>query len=606
MQVARKIMRVMRTIEVNLVIGRLLGNRYRILELIGEGGMALVYKAECTLLQRVVAIKILRAQFSADQEFVERFRREAQAAASLSHPNVVNIFDVGQDGDIHYIVMEYIAGRNLKEVIKEEAPLPLNQALRITLQISEALRHAHEHNIIHRDIKPHNILITEDGMVKVTDFGIARAVTASGYTQTGVVMGSVQYFSPEQAKGLPVGPQSDLYSLGCVLYEMLTGEVPFTGESPIAIALKHLQEEPPLLGKLAATYPKKVVDVLKRALAKDLNERYPSALVFSKDLQEILGLRADQDDLEDYPTQILELPLEQEIATATNRPPEKKDFKKRLLNGVVVLVSLCLALGLAGLGYLYLIPARPEVTVPDFVGFEYSEAEKLAAENGLKLNVVKREASDQIQPNGVISQVPKAGMVVRSGREVDVVLSTGIETVVVPDLTGKTLIEAEILLDQAGLKRGDVYAESNKNVPKDRIIRQKPAANTKIQKGASVDIYRSLGPEYVEVPNFIGSSLPKVQSELASLGLVFNNSVVYQTSPYPKGNILDQRPLPGEVVPLNTEMSFVVSSGPASANLEPARPEGEAYHGVTSEDLFAPEQDEMKSWTGQAEHTGGD
>ncbi|NLY92152.1 MAG: serine/threonine protein kinase, partial [Firmicutes bacterium] len=261
------------------MIGRLLGNRYRILELIGEGGMALVYKAECTLLQRVVAIKILRSQFSADREFVERFRREAQAAASLSHPNVVNIFDVGQDGDIHYIVMEYIAGRNLKELIKAEAPLPLNQALRITLQISDALRHAHEHNIIHRDIKPHNILMTEEGMVKVTDFGIARAVTASGYTQTGVVMGSVQYFSPEQAKGLPVGPQSDLYSLGCILYEMLTGEVPFTGESPIAIALKHLQEEPPLLGRLGATYPKRVVDLLKRALAKDLNERYPSALV---------------------------------------------------------------------------------------------------------------------------------------------------------------------------------------------------------------------------------------------------------------------------------------------------------------------------------------
>lgn len=586
------IMGVVRPIEVNLVIGRLLGNRYRILELIGEGGMALVYKAECTLLQRVVAIKILRSQFSADREFVERFRREAQAAASLSHPNVVNIFDVGQDGDIHYIVMEYIAGRNLKELIKAEAPLPLNQALRITLQISDALRHAHEHNIIHRDIKPHNILMTEEGMVKVTDFGIARAVTASGYTQTGVVMGSVQYFSPEQAKGLPVGPQSDLYSLGCILYEMLTGEVPFTGESPIAIALKHLQEEPPLLGRLGATYPKRVVDLLKRALAKDLNERYPSALVLSKDLQEILGIKPAQNEFEDYPTQVLESPLEQEAASATSPVPEKKGFKRRVLNLIVVFVSLGLALGLAGVGYLYLIPARPEVTVPDFVGFEFSEAEKLAAEKGLKLNVVKREANDRVQPNGILSQVPKAGMVVRWGREVNVVLSSGIEMVVVPDLTGKTLIEAEILLDQAGLKRGDVYAESNKNVPKDRIVRQKPAPNTKIQKGAAVDIYRSLGPEYVEVPNFIGAQLPKVQSELASLGLVFNNSVVYQTSPYLKGNILDQWPLPGEVVPLNTEMSFVVSSGPAGVNSEPAPTEDEAYQGVTSEDLFTLEEDE--------------
>ncbi|MBA2132046.1 Stk1 family PASTA domain-containing Ser/Thr kinase [Capillibacterium thermochitinicola] len=556
------------------MIGRLLGNRYRIMELIGEGGMALVYKAECTLLQRVVAIKILREQFSADREFVERFRREAQAAASLSHSNVVNIFDVGQDGDIHYIVMEYIAGRNLKELIREEAPFSLNRALRIALQISEALRHAHEHNIVHRDIKPHNILITEDGLVKVTDFGIARAVTASGFTQTGVVMGSVQYFSPEQAKGLPVGPQSDLYSLGCVLYEMLTGEVPFTGESPIAIALKHLQEEPPLLDRLAAKYPKSVVDLLKRALAKDLDRRYPSALVLSKDIQEILGLKPDEMDFEDYPTQILDFTLEHEVVAEENEAPKgRRSFKQSLQTFGVVLVSLMIALGLAGVGYLYLIPPRAEVAVPNFVGFEFSVAERLAHENGLKLNVVKREPDDTVQPDGVLSQVPKAGMIVRRGRVIDVVLSSGIETVLVPDLTGKTLTEAEILLDQAGLKRGDVYAESNRNVPKDRIVRQKPAPNTKIQKGASVDIYRSLGPEYVEVPNFIGSSLVKVQSELASLGLVFNDAVVYKTSPYPRGNILDQSPLPGEVVPLNTEMRFTVSSGPAGFNSEPAEAE---------------------------------
>jgi len=402
----------------------------------------------------------------------------------------------------------------------------------------------------------------------------------------------VQYFSPEQAKGLPVGPQSDLYSLGCILYEILTGEVPFTGESPIAIALKHLQEEPPLLGRIGATYPKKVVDLLKRALAKDLNERYPSALVLSKDLQEILGLKSTPNKLEDYPTQVLELPLKQEVTSAMDPAPEKKSIKRSFLNFGIVIASLCLALVLAGMGYLYLIPARPEVTVPDFVGFEFSEAEKLAAENGLKLNVVKREANDRVQPNGVLSQVPKAGMVVRRGREIDVVLSSGIETVLVPDLTGKTLIEAEILLDQAGLKRGDVYAESNKNVPKDRIVRQKPAPNTKIQKGAAVDIYRSLGPEYVEVPNFIGSPLLKVQAELASLGLVFNNAVEYQTSSYLKGNILDQRPLPGEVVPLNTEMSFVVSSGSAGVNTEPAPKENDGYQGVTPEDLFTPEQDE--------------
>ena len=554
------------------MIGSLLGNRYRILELIGEGGMALVYKAECTLLQRTVAIKILRSQYSSDKEFVERFRREAQSAASLSHSNVVNIFDVGQDGETHYIVMEYIAGTNLKELIKKEAPFALNRALRITLQISEALRHAHEHNIIHRDIKPHNILITNDGVVKVTDFGIARAVTNSGYTQTGVVMGSVQYFSPEQAKGLPVGPQSDLYSLGCVLYEMLTGEVPFQGESPIAVALKHLQEEPPLLKEIVAQHPKPFGVLIQRLLAKDLEKRYPSALVLSKDLQEILGLKPEHEEFEDYPTQIIELPrLEEEKDPGKGQRAEKpkKTFKTRLLNFAAVLFSIFAALALAGVGYLYLIPAKPEVTVPNLVGFEVTEAEKLAEKNGLKLNVVKREPNETVQPGGILSQVPKPGMVVRKGRVIDVVVSSGIETVMVPDLTGKTLIEAEILLDQAGLKRGDIYSESNRNIPEDHIIRQKPAPNTKIQKGATVDIYRSLGPEYVEVPNFIGAPLVKVQSELPSLGLVFNNSVIYKTSPYLQGNILDQKPLPGEVVPINTEMSFVVSAGPTGISTGP-------------------------------------
>jgi serine/threonine-protein kinase len=580
--------------EVNYVIGRLLGNRYRILELIGEGGMALVYKAECTLLQRIVAIKILRPQYSSDKEFVERFRREAQSAASLSHPNVVNIFDVGQDGDTYYIVMEYISGTNLKDLIKKEAPFALTRTLRITLQISDALRHAHEHNIVHRDIKPHNILITSDGIVKVTDFGIARAVATSGYTQTGVVMGSVQYFSPEQARGLPVGPQSDLYSLGCVLYEMLTGEVPFTGESPIAIALKHLQEEPPLLAMLSSTQPKAVADVVKRTLAKDIEERYPSALVLSKEIQGILGLKPDQKEIEDYPTQVLDLPLNRKEKKEAIAENPKKTLKTRLVNFSIIFISIMVAFLLAGVGFLYLIPAKPEVSVPDLVGFEVGEAEKLAAENGLKINVVRREPDETVQPGGVLSQIPKAGMVVRRGRVIDVVLSLGIETVLVPNLTGKTLLEAEILLDQAGLKKGDVYSESNKNVPKDHIIRQKPAPNTKIQKGATIDIYRSLGPEYVEVPNFIGLPVVKVQSELASLGLVFDNSVIYKSSPYLKGNILDQKPLPGEVVPLNTEMSFIVSSGPAGFNTDYSSDlENDHEYQVGAEELILPLESEQ-------------
>ncbi|MDF2875448.1 MAG: prkC, partial [Sporomusa sp.] len=226
------------------MLNRTLDDRYTILERIGGGGMADVYRAHDKLLDRSVAVKVLRSQFTDDEEFVSRFRREAQAAAKLSHPNIVNIYDVGLDEQAYYIIMEYISGETLKDKIEREAPLPVETAVRISIEIAEALEHAHQNNLVHCDIKPHNILVTRSGRIKVTDFGIARAVTSSTMTNSGTIIGSVHYFSPEQAKGAAVGAKSDIYSLGVVLYEMLTGHVPFTGESPISIALKHLQEEP--------------------------------------------------------------------------------------------------------------------------------------------------------------------------------------------------------------------------------------------------------------------------------------------------------------------------------------------------------------------------
>ncbi|NLG83323.1 MAG: Stk1 family PASTA domain-containing Ser/Thr kinase, partial [Firmicutes bacterium] len=284
------------------MIGTVLGNRYRLEELIGEGGMALVYKAECSVLARPVAVKILRPQFAADAEFVERFRREAQAAARLSHPNIVTVYDVGQDKGLNYIVMEYVPGENLKEIIKREAPFTVARALNIARQICEALHHAHQHNIIHRDIKPHNIIITPEGLVKVTDFGIARAVSASTLTQDGAVLGSVQYFSPEQAKGAPVGVASDLYSLGCVLYEMLTGSVPFKGESPIAIALKHIQEDPAPLREFRPGIPATVENLVARALAKDPALRFPSALAMLRAIKAATGEEVTPAAPPDLPT----------------------------------------------------------------------------------------------------------------------------------------------------------------------------------------------------------------------------------------------------------------------------------------------------------------
>jgi len=550
-----------------LLIGQLLGNRYRIIELIGEGGMALVYKAECTLLQRTVAVKVLRPQYSSDKEFVTRFHREAQAAASLSHPNVVNIYDVGQDNEIHYIVMEYIAGENLKGLIRKEAPFSINRSLRIALQICEALHHAHENNIIHRDIKPHNILLTAEGRVKVTDFGIARAISDAGFTQTGVVMGSVQYFSPEQAKGISVGPQSDLYALGCVLYEMLTGEVPFNGESPISIALKHIQENPYSVEKLRPDLPQEVTRLINKALAKNLDERYPSARAMLKDLRAKLGLEQEEDEKqEDYPTQILKTPVASNKEDESETDDKKKD-KKNEKKWVWMLIALFGAIILFGVGFLYLIPVQPATEVPDLTGLNLSEAQEQAAGSGLEVKTVRHDYNDEVPLGCIISQEPKAGRSLREGREIEVVLSRGKEMVVVPDLLEKTRIEAEIILEDAGLKLGDIYNEPSSEVPRGLVVRQKPASNVQIQKGATVDLYLSRGQDYVEVPNFIGRPLVEVQAELASLGLVFNlTSEKY--SAYPRGQILDHQPPPGSVVPLGTPMNFVISGGAGGSNRE--------------------------------------
>ncbi|MDR2736391.1 MAG: Stk1 family PASTA domain-containing Ser/Thr kinase, partial [Gracilibacteraceae bacterium] len=264
---------------------RLLGDRYKIEGKIGAGGMAIVYRAKDTLLERTVAIKVLREQFVTDEAFVKRFRREAQAAASLSHPNIVSIYDVGRDGDIDYIVMEYIHGQTLKDIIRSSGPLETLDAVNLVYQVGEALRHAHANNIIHRDIKPQNILVTSDGRAKVTDFGIARAVTSATLTHTGDIIGSVHYLSPEQARGALVTEQSDIYSLGIILYELITGQLPYDGDTPISIALKHLQEIPQMPGQLGNS--EELDGVILRAIAKSTNDRYLNAKEFLDDLSRV-------------------------------------------------------------------------------------------------------------------------------------------------------------------------------------------------------------------------------------------------------------------------------------------------------------------------------
>lgn len=546
------------------MIGKILGNRYRLLELIGEGGMALVYKAEDSLLCRAVAVKILRPQYASDAEFVERFHREAKAAASLSHPNVVNIFDVGKEDNTDYIVMEYIPGDNLKDLIKRDAPMAMERALDITRQIGEALHHAHQRNIIHRDIKPHNILVTPEGQIKVTDFGIARAISASSFTQTGMVVGSVQYSSPEQVKGGVVGPQSDLYSLGCVLYELLTGTIPFQGDTSISIAMQHLQGSLVSIRELRPEIPTPVVKIVEQAMAKEITERYPSALAMLKDINLI--------DSKDYRKHNLinNTDLPTQTWKSVNVPKEHDGKNGRnWLTWLILGFSISMVL-VGVIAFFFLSITNPftrsgVVEVPDLVGKELIDARQIVRNERLNIRVINYLYNSEY-PNGtIISQRPVAGQKRRINSEVEVVVSKGPQLVRVPNLVGKNQLEAELVLEETGLTLGEILVDSSPEFPEGVVIKQLPDKNTQIEHGASVSITLNVTEaNLVKVPNFIGRPLTEVRGDLVTLGLVFNQATPTPSNIYPEGVVIDQRPLPYDRVPLGTAMNFIVSSGPES------------------------------------------
>src|SRR5690606_23427971 len=417
------------------MIGSELGGRYELIERIGGGGMALVYKARDMLLGRKVAVKILRQQFVGDEEFIKRFRREAQAAASLSHPNVVSIYDVGQDGDIHYIIMEYVEGINLNDKIKQQAPLQVEEAVNIAMQICDALDHAHSNGIIHRDIKPHNILIGKNGRVKVTDFGIARAITSADITQTGSVLGSVHYFSPEQAKGAAQDAVSDLYSLGIVLYQMLTAKLPFSGDSPISVALKHLQEEVESPRAINPHIPQSVENIVLKALRKSPRERYASARAMLKDLDVCLLPEKRNEpkwypdgDEEDDREKTRIMPAIRKAAEPPRRDPEQsgdrmqgdrmrweglEDEPKRGWKWVkpvawLLVIGLVLSAMWVAVGKFGEMVKVEEVEVPSVIGLPYEQAVAALEAAGLTAAEPEYRPSD-LYPEGVVVDQEKEG-----------------------------------------------------------------------------------------------------------------------------------------------------------------------------------------------------
>lgn len=550
------------------MIGEMLVNRYEILEKVGDGGMALVYRAKDTLLNRIVAIKVLRDQFASDAEFIERFRREAQSAASLSHPNVVNIYDVGQTDHAHFIVMEYVQGQNLSVIIREKGALSEHFVVSVALQIAKALAHAHHHGIVHRDIKPHNILITQDGRVKVTDFGIAQAISSANLTQTGMVLGSVHYFSPEQARGVNVQSASDLYSLGVVMYEMLSGRQPFRGDTPIAIALKHIQDNPLPLRQFLPELNRSLEQLVLRLLAKDAEQR-------PKDADEVIRiLQAIERDLgtsdpEEH-TVVLsavdvgDKEVDELAAKKRNQKKTKKQTKSR--KGLTIVLSLALLIGI-GWGVIELIPELlfpDEVQVPAIVGQDRRAAEQLLNSLGLHLSVEQEVFDNQTPAGYIISQEPVAGRMVKQNRTVEVRVSKGAQVVEMPTVTGLTPREARLTLTQAGFVLGEEKEVFDGEAPVNTIVEQYPEPGVPVQMGTPVDLVINRGREVlasVEVPDFRGQHLTIFRSLLQNLGLVEGNSWPEYSTTYAEGRIIEQNPAPGTTVEAGSAIDFVYSQG---------------------------------------------
>lgn len=525
----------------------ILGNRYEIIRKIGDGGMAFVYEAKDRLLNRIVAVKVLRPEFVDDEEFLAKFKREAEAVANISHPNIVNVYDVGCDGKVNYIVMEYVDGQNLKEIIKSEGTLDEYTALDITKQIARALSAAHKKGVIHRDIKPHNILISSEGRnVKVADFGIAKAATNSTMTNIGSIIGSVHYFSPEQAKGKPVKNNADLYSLGIVLYEMLLGKVPFKGDSPISIALQHINEDIEFSSEEMTRIPQSIRTLIKKLTEKSPEDRYQSSEDVIEDI-EYIEQNIDLDFIKQYddfatrripPVEILNsstLTGKEKINKEKRFSKDKKDRndkkekfeqvksqssqkdeddygykrkpkkkKRRSFNGILIAI-IVVVIGIAGVGFAtngfgLLNKDGDVLRAPKLINMSLEDANKTI--NDLELRLTINEAHDpNVEKNHVISQTPPEGTVVNKGDTIAIVISLGPEELTTPNLTGFELKEAKNILKRYGLELGTVSYDYSEVYKDGIVINQSPmSGDNNIEKGDKVNVVVSKGPKQVENP----------------------------------------------------------------------------------------------------------
>ncbi|MBU3170063.1 Stk1 family PASTA domain-containing Ser/Thr kinase [Clostridium estertheticum] len=529
------------------MIGTLLGNRYELLEKVGEGGMAIVYKAKCHLLNRFVAVKILKEEFSNNIEFMEKFRKEALSVASLSSNNIVNIYDVGSERDINYIVMEYIKGKTLKEIIVENGSMNTELVLDYGMQIAKALECAHKNNIIHRDIKPHNILVTEDGTVKVTDFGIAKAASSVTITNTSTVMGSAHYFSPEQAKASFVDCRTDIYSFGIVLYEMVTGRVPYDAESPVSVALKHIREKVVPPKEINNKVPENLNKLILKAIEKEPIKRYQTAKEMYLDLQRIHNnseytIASNSMDNEYTrvmaPVNMADYEKEEDVAESpepmvknenknnNENKNKNKNKKKTIITALIILlVVICSAVGFVYIKSIANNAAvEAKIVVPKIIGLDKAAAEKLVVAKKLTFAVEKEVNSDE--PKGAVTACfPDEGTEVKENSQVRVYVSKGPEGFKMISVKGMDRPSAKASIEEKGLELSNVIEEPSDTVASGIVISQNPNEGSLVQKADKVDLVISTGPKVkvTQVPSILGKTLDQASTLLQNSNLTLGD-----------------------------------------------------------------------------------
>ena len=544
---------------------KVLAGRYELLEKIGEGGMSVVYKARCRILKRFVAIKILKPEFIKDSKFTESFRREAQAAAGLTHPNIVNIYDVGREGNIHYIVMELIEGRVLSDIIKEGGPIEYHRAIEITKQIAGALGFAHKNNIIHRDVKPHNILITTTGIAKIADFGIAKAVNSTTIVDNSAegVMGSVHYFSPEQARGGYVDERSDIYSLGIVLYEMLTGRVPFDADNPVSVALMHINDEMVPPSTYALGIPPGLEQIVLKATDKFQENRYASAEEMIHDLDNIElvtrvvgapAAAAAAKTAEEQPK-----PAAKVQETEPEEPEKKKKSKKKIIIPIVIAAAVIAAL----IGVGFATGFFGGSTVPDLKDKTFAEAVQIAEDAGYKIEQGEKVNDPEIEKGHIASQTPEPGEEAEEGTTITVYLSKGPGPATVPSVIGMDTKEAQKKLESAGFKLGSVTPVASKK-PKGEIVKQDPGAGATAEGGTEVNVSISDGSKENEVsmPFVLDKTLDEAKKLIEGAGLKVGNVEEGYSEDYAEGKVMWQQYDTHETLQKGDTVDLKVSKGP--------------------------------------------